>query len=201
MSEISELKQLIISGFKALGLEVMVVNTGHESNPVRKSYAYRVNKKPKQTRKASERVYTESFEQAWKLKPSRKPHSNSKVAAFRAWNARIPINGGFPHDGVDAKWKKDIIEGIKRYAAYVKHEGIEPRYVMQLSTFLGPSQHFLEAWEIVDKPKEKIKLPYLNEELQAFATEHGIRLANPNESYPQYRKYIQSQIDKINEDQ
>jgi len=191
MNEISELKQLIIAGFEALGLEV-----------IKGDYGYIATKKPKQTRKASERVYTESFEQAWKLKPSRKPHSNSKVDAFRAWNARIPINGGFPHDGIDDKWKKDMIDGIKRYAAYVKHEGIEPRYVMQLSTFLGPSQHFLETWEIVDKPKEKLTVPREYAKVDAFAIKHNLTYPAPKGMhYPEYKHLLQNEIDKINEDQ
>lgn len=155
---------------------------------------YKITKKAKKTRAAKDNPYTPEFEQAWSLKPSRGPHNNDKAKAFSAWNARL---NDTPRSN-DLITASHMIEGIRCYAAYIKHENPDPRHVLQLSTFLGPSRHYLKQWEIVAKPEDKIKLPYLNEDLQAWATDHGLRMGKPSEGYPEYRKYLQGEVDRLN---
>lgn len=85
--------------------------------------------------------YSEAFEMAWKAYPKRHG-GNSKKAAWKAWTARLRQKVS----------EQDLIEGVKRYAAYVRAEGMEgTRFVMQAATFFGPGEHWSEPWE-VDAP-------------------------------------------------
>jgi hypothetical protein len=89
--------------------------------------------------------YTEEFESAWRDYPQRPGHS--KAEAFRAWKARIA-------DGVDPSV---MAEGVARYAAYCKAEGIEPKFVKHAATFFGPDLHFDSDWA-PSSPVEATKL-------------------------------------------
>lgn len=67
---------------------------------------------------------------------------------------------------------------------------------MQMATFLGPDEHFLETWELpIDQQKpEWSKLPFSNDELWPFAKRHGF--SDPGASdYRQYRQKLQREID------
>lgn len=79
---------------------------------------------------------SELFEEAWKLYPKRP--GASKQATLKAWNARIKAG----------KWAVDMLEGVKRYAAYVVSEGTEPQYIKQPATFLGPGLYFEADWTV-----------------------------------------------------
>lgn len=82
--------------------------------------------------------YTPEFENAWANYPKR-AGGNSKQAAFKAWNARI--KSGVP--------VQDMIDGVNRYAAYVKATGkLHTEYVQQAATFFGRSCHFENEWQI-----------------------------------------------------
>lgn len=70
------------------------------------------------------------FDEAWEAYP-RRPN-NSKTAARKAWDARLKA-GEDPHL---------MLEGARRYAAYVAAEGTAPRYVKQAKTFFGPDEWY-----------------------------------------------------------
>lgn len=88
--------------------------------------------------------YSIPFEKLWALKPERRPN-NSKAAAYRAYIARL--KQGHSHD--------EIRQGLIRFNACMAAQGlIGTKFVMMLSTFLGPDLHFTEDWEL---PAEQIK--------------------------------------------
>ncbi|WP_353233351.1 DUF1376 domain-containing protein [Diaphorobacter ruginosibacter] len=79
-------------------------------------------------------AYSAEFEAAWSAYPDRPNHS--KQEAWKAWNARIRA-------GVPAS---QILEGVKRYAAYIKASQKDPQFVKHAATFFGPSEHYLSDW-------------------------------------------------------
>lgn len=104
--------------------------------------------------------YTEDFEKAWSLYPSRP--NNPKKAAFRAWKARIAQN-------VDPA---ELIGATARYAEYCRSEKIEPRYIKRASTFYGPDEHWRESYKTTQEasgvPAEVPKpLPEISDEDRA----------------------------------
>ena len=69
------------------------------------------------------------------------------MRAVKAANARIKEGATF-----DA-----MVEGAYRYAAYCEAiDNTGTQYVMQAATFLGPEQHFLEAWDPPLSKSERI---------------------------------------------
>lgn len=58
--------------------------------------------------------------------------------AMKAWKARL--REGHTWD--------QLIEGVKRYAAYCVAVKKDPEYVMHASTFCGPDKGFMQEWEI-----------------------------------------------------
>lgn len=88
--------------------------------------------------------YPPEFEAAWQAFPKRLG-SNPKLAAFRAWRARID-------EGSDAE---DVTAGAARYAAFCKATGIlETAFVMQAKRFFGPNEEFYEPWEVPAAPAD-----------------------------------------------
>ncbi|MCS2168064.1 helix-turn-helix domain-containing protein [Scandinavium manionii] len=86
--------------------------------------------------RSAKQVCSPEFEQAWQAYPKR-AGGNSKSAAFKAWKAR-------QNDGVKPE---AMLEGVKRYAAYVRATGSTgTQFVKQAATFFGPDRHFDEAW-------------------------------------------------------
>ena len=82
--------------------------------------------------------YTAEFEEAWKSYPEREG-GNSKVAAWRAWCARLR----------EKVTPADMIAGIGRYAAYARAENmLGGRYVKMAATFLGPDRFWEEPWAL-----------------------------------------------------
>ncbi len=67
------------------------------------------------------------FETFWQLYPSRRPHSNPKKPALAKFTAAVK-NGTPP---------EDMIRGAQNYAAFVRHERTEPKYVAQAQTWLN----------------------------------------------------------------
>jgi len=101
--------------------------------------------------------YPEEFEWIWKNKPPRSG-SNPKRSAYKACKARLK----------DYTWR-DMAEGMKRYIEYVRAAGnLNTVYVMQMSTFFGPDEHFTEEWSVKG----------LNNQKQGW----------PNPSYPSARQ-------------
>jgi len=95
-------------------------------------------------------AYTPEFEAAWGAYPKRP--GDSKVDAFKAWNARLKA-------GATAE---AMTEGAKRYAAYCVAEQTEPRFIKQAATFFGPSNHFAADWT----PSPKAARPETRRERQ-----------------------------------
>jgi len=77
--------------------------------------------------------YSEEFEGFWKIYP----RPDGKLAAYKAWNARLK-------DGFSAE---EMIEGAKVYAQQMKKKRTEKEYIKMPSTFLGPNLWFAESKE------------------------------------------------------
>ncbi len=90
---------------------------------------------PKDTKKdpLKEKAHTvaslaaQQFEVFWRTYPARRPHSNPKKPALAKFETALKR-------GVAAA---DIIRGAERYAAYVKREGTDPKFVAQAVTWLN----------------------------------------------------------------
>lgn len=78
--------------------------------------------------------YSPEFEEAWREYPSRTGHS--KAEAYRAWKARL----------ADGAAVAELLDGVKRYAAYCQACRTEPRFVKHAATFFGPDQHYRSDW-------------------------------------------------------
>ncbi|GJL37378.1 hypothetical protein TUM17576_41980 [Enterobacter hormaechei] len=86
--------------------------------------------------------YSPEFETAWQAYPKR-AGGNPKPSAFKAWKARLK-------DGVKPE---TMLEGVKRYAAYVRATGSTgTQFVKQAATFFGPDRHFEESWQTPSAP-------------------------------------------------
>jgi uncharacterized protein YdaU (DUF1376 family) len=81
------------------------------------------------------------FELFWTTYPKRP--GASKPNSLKAWIARI--KAGVPIDA--------LVKGAQAYAAYVKAEGTEPRYIKQPETFLGPGKHYESDWRVKFKDR------------------------------------------------
>lgn len=133
-----------VSGGPVTGDPTAGVSGPLSKNYLTKDYLQRTNTKggddsaaPSAKPAAPKVEYSDEFENAWAAYPKRP--GASKKAAHKAWNARL--KAGHTVDTMTA--------GIARYAAYVKAMKIEPSYVKQPETFLGPNEHFIADWEPV----------------------------------------------------
>jgi hypothetical protein len=104
-----------------------------------------------------EELHLAVFENAWKLYPRRPADSKSK--ARKVWTARVRA-------GVDPEV---LVDGVRRYAAYVTAEHIEPKHVKMASTFFGPDEHYLSDYTTED-PNRMIQT-YTDESCTAFTPE------------------------------
>ncbi|MGE5650932.1 MAG: hypothetical protein ACM34A_12115 [Bacillota bacterium] len=90
--------------------------------------------------------YSDEFEEAWEIYPSRP--GASKRETFQAWNARLKAGVGV----------SVLLAGTRRYAAYVKAMGTEPQYIKQPKSFFGPGEHYLADW--TPSAKARASPPY-----------------------------------------
>lgn len=79
--------------------------------------------------------YTPEFEEAYAEYPSRP--GASKADSFKAWRARIKA-------GVEPA---QMLDGVRRYAAYCTACKTEPNFIKQPATFFGPGEHYTASWE------------------------------------------------------
>lgn len=95
--------------------------------------------KPKPARKSAPKDSgNPQFDLAMSEYPKR-AGGDSRVDARKAWDARIKAG----------RRPEDIIDGVKRYAAYTRARGKEhTEYVKRASTFFGPGEHWLGDYEI-----------------------------------------------------
>lgn len=102
--------------------------------------------------KAKPQEYPPDFEEAWAAYPKR-AGGNSKREAFNCWKARI-------RSGVQPQ---TLLDGVLRYAAMVRQCGKEgTSYVKQASTFFGPAEHYLDAYEVDPQQLMAAKLQAMN---------------------------------------
>ncbi|MES2729947.1 MAG: phage replication protein [Pseudomonadota bacterium] len=80
-----------------------------------------------------------NFENFWRAYPKR-PGAN-KTQAAKAWQARM-------NEGATVL---EIAYGTKRYRNYCEAMKIEPQFIKQASTFLGPNKHYLDEWAAVGR--------------------------------------------------
>ena len=78
----------------------------------------------------------ESFGEFWAAYPNRP--GSSKADSLKAWKARVK-------EGVAPS---ALIEGAAKYAAYCLAAAIEPKFIKQPATFLGPGEHYLSDWTV-----------------------------------------------------
>lgn len=110
--------------------------------------------------------FSPEFETAWQAYPERP--GMSKKDAYKAWNARLK----------DGSTAADMMDGVMRYAAYVKATDTQPQYVKQPTTFFGPGEHYKANW----KPPPKSRgSPTKEEKGQALLDRiKGNRNADPD---------------------
>lgn len=82
----------------------------------------------------------EWFHLAWTAYPKRP--NNSKADARKAFLARLK-------EGVDGG---AVVDGVVRYADYVRAAGVEPKYVKMAATFFGPGRHWESDYEYTPPP-------------------------------------------------
>ena len=79
-------------------------------------------------------IQIEQFEQVWDAYPKRP--GASKADSMKAWKARIKA-------GATAD---EILDGTRRYAAFVIASRTEPQFIKQPATFFGAGDHFRADW-------------------------------------------------------
>lgn len=113
--------------------------------------------KPSDSQDLRTQVTDDSFGEAWALYP-RRPN-NSRAAALRAWEARVEA-------GEDPA---AMLDGTRRYAAYIAATSTKPQFVKLGSTFYGPDQHYRNDFTVED-PNRKIQV-YVNDDGVTFTPE------------------------------
>ena len=85
----------------------------------------------------------EYFDKFWLIYPKR-PGAN-KIQTRKQWDARIK-QGAF---------QEEMIYGAERYRDYCKALNIDPQYIKQASTFVGPNKHYLSHWSVTTKQNQR----------------------------------------------
>ncbi|WP_259556311.1 hypothetical protein [Vibrio harveyi] len=92
---------------------------------------------------ATKSKYCEEFEFMWKERP-RREGGDSKALAYKKCKAQIKKG---------ATWR-ELAEGLRRYFSYCKAKNkLHTEFVMQMSTFFGPNDHFREEWIVRQEVK------------------------------------------------
>lgn len=143
------------------------------------SYDYIVKKKQRAKReKRDSHCYDPDFEEAWKLYPKR-AGSNPKNKAYCSWTNNI--------SNIDIL---EMLNGTKRYKAFCDATGkTGTEYVMQAAKFFGRDKHYLEPWTL-PVGHNKLALPRLDDQLEAWAIKNGLPRPKPGESYAEYRRRL-----------
>ena len=185
--------KLLRAFIDACGFDVDVVNA--EEPCGRGELDFKVTKRKKQVkpRKVSNVSYSPEFMEFWAHYPSRGVHNNPKPLAFKKWQAVLKsanhLNDITAHD---------LIMSAKRYKKQcdaLEKTGTE--FVLQASTFLGPSRHYLEEWALPEPKKEKLVVPF-GDAMEPWAKQHGFRGPGRRESYDEYHKFLKIEAEKVN---
>lgn len=100
---------------------------------------------PAETLAKTKSEYTPEFEKLWSEKPQRQG-ANPKRKAFQAYRARLKENAT----------PEEMLAGLQRYRKHLEEQQkMNTPYVMQMATFLGPDEHFLEQWTFNDPAKQQ----------------------------------------------
>jgi len=131
----------------------------------------------KKPRKKREKVkISEELKESFELIYSYYPRKTNKQAALKKW----------------ATLKPDHKLTSKMYAHYTKaYKNTEKTFIPHFSTYLTQ-----ERWndEIIEQPKQLLKVPTDDNELERFAREHGLPKPKPTETYFEYRHTLRSHI-------
>lgn len=85
-------------------------------------------------------VYPREYEVFWQAYPDRRG-SNSKKGGYRKWRQTV----------LDGVRPDRLYEAVLNYRSYLESEGkVGTPYVKQAKTFLGPDEHWRQAWD--DQP-------------------------------------------------
>lgn len=76
------------------------------------------------------------FDEAWRIYPDRP--GDSKADARKAWQARV--RAGVPEE--------QLLDGARRYAAYIEAKGTEPEFVKTAARFFGPGGFYLADYPL-----------------------------------------------------
>lgn len=156
---------------------------------------YRVTKKkPKPRKEAKAEGYSDGFLEFWRMYPT--GHGGSKKTASIQYEARVLE--GLRITGDNEPVHQNIVNGLVNYKKFIK---ATKRHVKMPETFLGKKKHYEDDFTIPDSAKQqsKIKLPYNNDDLQDFAANLNLRMAGTGEQFPAYRKYLEIEVEKLNE--
>lgn len=115
------------------------------------------SEQPKPKAKRGEVQYTNGFILAWEAYP--KNTGSSKKDAFKAWTARV-------NAGADPV---ELLNGVKRYAAYCEALKVEPRYIKQAKTFFGTGDYYLVQWSA-----PKTKAPGFHKDISSMDYTKGV---------------------------
>jgi hypothetical protein len=86
-----------------------------------------------------------------------------------------------------------IIQGINRYNKFIKDTGkASTEFVMQMATFLGPDEHFLNDWIVPEQRPDQVR-PRNDADWMNLGERIGLN-ASPGESMPEYIKRIQIKL-------
>jgi hypothetical protein len=144
-------------------------------------------RKAKKPRRAKAEAYTPEFEQCWKAYPKRP--GNNKREAFSCFSRRL-------EDGIAIEhlYKKTL-----EYAAHCdSSEKTGTDYVLMGRTFYGCNHKYDDDWPVAVKKKQDepwAKIPYENNDLEAFCIKHKYKMAGAGKTYPEWRRAIQREID------
>ena len=135
-----------------------------------------------ETETETKSIYTHDFETAWGKYPKR-AGANPKKRAFKAWSARVK-------EGAQVQ---SIFDGIDRYAGFIKQTGkASTEFVMQMATFLGPDEHYLEPWAKPTQKPDEIR-PRNDTDWMNLGSKIGLT-AGRGESMQEYIKRIQIKL-------
>ena len=88
--------------------------------------------------------YCDKFSYMWERRP-RRSGPDSKVAAYKAWSARIK----------EGYTEREMVEGLRAYGKHCASEGkLGTPFVMQMATFFGPQLHFEGEYGNVEQSQE-----------------------------------------------
>lgn len=110
--------------------------------------------------------WNEEFADFWLVYP--RSGRDSRAKAHSLFVTRIAKDKATP---------QQIIDGAKRYAAYVLANNTEPQFIKAAETFLGPGKHYETAWTIQQARASPAGKPTALDQtianLQAYLEENG----------------------------